>query len=471
MKAFMDDNFLLRTPAAQTLYHEYAAKMPIIDYHCHLKPEEIALDKRYRSITEVWLGGDHYKWRAMRGNGVAEALITGDASDHDKFVAWAKTMPSCIGNPLYHWTHLELKRYFDFHEPLSEKTAEAAWEQCNAKLAESSFSARGLILQSNVKAVCTTDDPIDDLKWHKMIAADESFPVAVYPTYRPDKAVNIHKPTFRGYIASLAEVTGMELKSAADVKAALINRLDYFVSVGCRISDHGLDYIPYVVDEAAAEAAFAKVMAGESITRYEEDAYKTSILLACGRAYAARDIAMQLHYACLRDNSSRMFERLGPDTGFDSIADDPCAVPMAKLLGDLDATQELPKTVLYSLNPVHNELIISTATCFNHNETGIRGKVQFGSGWWFNDQKDGMIRQMNALAHIGLLSTFVGMLTDSRSFLSYTRHEYFRRILCDMLGTWMEEGEIPADFEMVGKIVQDISFNNTNKYFRFDIEA
>ena len=470
MKAFMDADFLLRTPAAKKLYHDYAEKMPIIDYHCHLKPDEIALNKRYRSITEVWLGGDHYKWRAMRGNGVSEELITGSGSDHDKFIAWAKSLPSVIGNPLYHWTHLELQRYFDVYEPLCEANAEKVWELCNAKLAEADFTARGLILKSNVKAVCTTDDPIDDLKWHKMIAADETFPVGVYPTYRPDKAVNINKPTFPDYIAALAKVCGMEIKSVADVKAALSDRLDYFVTVGCRISDHGLDYMPYIDDEAAAETAFTKAMAGEVLTRYEEDAYKTSILLHCGRAYAARGIAMQLHFAALRDNSTRMFARLGPDTGFDAIADDPCAVGLAKVLGNLDATNELPKTVVYSLNPVHNELIISIATCFNGNEEGIRGKVQFGSGWWFNDQKDGMIRQMNALAHIGVLSTFVGMLTDSRSFLSYTRHEYFRRILCDLLGTWMEEGEIPGDFDMVGKIVQDISFNNTNKYFGFGIE-
>jgi len=469
MKPFMDKDFLLRTEAAQRLYHEYAEKMPIIDYHCHLKPEEIALDKRYRSITEVWLGGDHYKWRAMRGHGVSEELITGSASDHDKFIAWAKTLPYLIGNPLYHWTHLELQRYFDVYEPLSEKNAEEVWEKCNAKLASPSFSARGLILQSDVKAVCTTDDPIDDLKWHKMIAADETFPVGVYPTFRPDKAVNITKPTFAAYIASLGEAAGMEIKSVSDVKNALSARLDVFCEVGCRLSDHGLDYIPFVDDTAAAEAAFAKAMAGENVSRYEEDAYKTALLLHCGREYAARGMAMQLHFAALRDNSVRMFERLGPDTGYDAIADDACAVTLSKLLGTLDASDELPRTVLYSLNPAHNELLIALATCFNGNESGIRGKVQFGSGWWFNDQKDGMIRQINALAHIGVLSTFVGMLTDSRSFLSYTRHEYFRRILCNYLGTWMDEGEIPGDFDLVGKMVQDISFNNTNHYFGFDV--
>ncbi len=469
MQAFMNEDFLLRTDAAKKLYHDYAETMPIIDYHCHLKPEEIALDKKYRSITEVWLGGDHYKWRAMRGRGVSEKLITGDASDHDKFIAWARTLPYLIGNPLYHWTHLELQRYFGIYEPLSEANAEAVWEKCNALLAQDGFSARGLILRSNVKAVCTTDDPIDDLRWHKMIAADEAFPVGVYPTFRPDKAVNITKPTFKSYISALADAAGMTITTVSDVKAALSARLDVFCDAGCRISDHGLDYVPFADDAAAAEAAFAKAMAGDVLTKYESDAYQTAILLHCGREYAARGIAMQLHFAALRDNSRRMFPILGPDTGFDAISDDTCAVALSNLLGTLDLTNELPKTVLYSLNPSHNELLISLATCFNGNEDGILGKVQLGSGWWFLDQKDGMVRQLNALAHIGVLSAFVGMLTDSRSFLSYTRHEYFRRILCNYLGDWMDAGEIPADFETIGGIVKDISFNNTNRYFGFGV--
>ncbi len=464
MKAFMDKDFLLDSQAAQILYHEYASKMPIIDYHCHLITQQIADDTSYNDITEVWLGGDHYKWRAMRGNGVPEKYITGDASHYEKFERWAQTMPYCIGNPLYHWTHLELQRYFDVYEPLSGKNAKEVWEQCNKVLSQPDFTTRGIIKRSGVEVICTTDDPIDDLRYHKQIAADKSFDVKVLPSFRPDKALNINKPTFADYIKSLSEVSGVTIRSFDDLTDALNRRLDYFAEIGCCISDHAFDIVTFAnPDPIKVNSALSHALNGELVAADEECAYRTALMLFLGAQYAKRNWAMQIHIAALRDNNPRMFKLLGPDTGYDAIEDRPYARALAQLLGTLEEKGELPKTILYSLNQSDNMALIALATCFNDGNS--IGKMQLGSGWWFNDQQDGMIRQMTELGNIGLLSRFVGMLTDSRSFLSYTRHEYFRRILCNHIGAWAERGEIPFDREMLGSIVQDISYNNAKRYF------
>ena len=464
MKAFMDQDFLLSTPTARALYHDYAAKMPIIDYHCHLRPEQIAQDMRYDSITQVWLGGDHYKWRAMRGAGIEEKYITGDAGDWEKFRAWAAAMPRCIGNPLYHWTHLELQRFFGITEPLNPESAARIYKQCNEMLADPAFSARGLIARSGVEVLCTTDDPADDLASHIALAADTSFKTRVLPTYRPDKAINIHKPDFAAYIAKLSAAANMAIAGLDDLKAALTARMDFFAGLGCVISDHALDTVPDArPDDAAADAALRAALAGGQLTPSQIAVYRATVMVFLGKEYARRGWAMQLHIAAMRDINSRMFARLGPDTGYDAIEDAPIGHALAALLDEMDREDLLPKTILYSLNPVHNDLLISIATSFNQGPTV--GKVQFGSAWWFNDQMDGMKRQMTTLASIGLLSGFVGMLTDSRSFMSYPRHEYFRRILCEMIGTWAENGEVPADMALLGGIVQDISYNNAKKYF------
>ncbi|MEA4823398.1 MAG: glucuronate isomerase [Clostridiaceae bacterium] len=464
MKEFMGKDFLLSNEPAKKLFFNYAQNLPIIDYHCHLKPSELAGDKRYDSITEVWLGGDHYKWRAMRGAGVAEEYITGNADPYEKFLAWAKTMPLCVGNPLYHWTHLELRRYFGISEPLSEKTAKYIYDACNEKLRTPEFSARGLVTRSNVETVCTTDDPADDLKYHKVIAQDKSFKTRVLPTYRPDKAVNIQKPGYAEYIARLGDAAGRKIADFAALKAALSARLDAFCAVGCRISDHALDTVEFCEPcDGAADAAMKKALAGEPITDAERTVYRATLLGFLGGEYAKRNMTMQIHIAAMRDVNTRMYRSLGPDTGYDAIEDATIARPLAKLLDAMDKTGGLPKIVLYSLNPCHNEVLIALATCFN--EGPAVGKVQLGSGWWFNDQLDGMRRQMTALSSVGLLSGFVGMLTDSRSFMSYPRHEYFRRILCDMVGGWAERGEVPEDYELLGKIVSDISYYNSKNYF------
>ena len=464
MKAFMDENFLLTNKTAEKLYHEYAKDMPIFDFHCHISPKEIAENKSYKNITEVWLGGDHYKWRAMRSNGVDEKYITGDAPDKEKFMKWAETMPECIGNPLYHWTHLELKRFFGIDKLLSPETAEEIWEECNKKLQQPDLSVRGLIKGSNVKVICTTDDPVDSLEYHKAIAADKSFEVKVLPAFRPDKSFNIDKEGFADWIAKLGKVVGKEIKTFADVKDALKQRLEYFHEVGARVSDHGLD--PIVFEEATEEEATAilqKALHGEKLTETEVKKYKTQVMVFLGRQYARLGWTMQLHIGTIRNNSKRMMRLLGPDTGFDATADYIFAESLAKFLDKLDDTDELPKTILYCLNPRDNEVLASIIGCFQGGV--IPGKVQFGSGWWFNDQKDGMIRQMTALSTLGLLSRFVGMLTDSRSFLSYTRHEYFRRILCNLIGEWVEAGEAPNDVKLLGNMVQNICFNNAKNYF------
>lgn len=465
---FLNDNFLLENQTAIELYHRYAEKAPILDYHCHLNPAEIAEDKQYRNITEVWLGGDHYKWRAMRANGIDERYITGDAEDKEKFIKWAETISQCIGNPLFQWTNLELRRYFGIDEPLTPQTAEKIWDTCNELLKTKDFTARSLIRRSNVKALCTTDDPVDDLSSHIALARDKSFDVKVLPTFRPDKAINIEKAWFVDYIKKLSDVSGVQIKGIEDVKSALLKRLEFFHSVGCRISDHALD--PFVYSdvemsncEASPASAFEKAMSGQSLTKYEISLYKSEILLFLGRQYARLGWAMQIHMDVMRNNNTRMMNLLGPDTGFDAIGDWNTASDLCRFLDKLDVTDELPKTILYSLNPSKNEILETIAGCFQRGP--VRGKIQFGSAWWFNDQKDGMEKQLIALANLGLVSNFVGMLTDSRSFLSYTRHEYFRRILCNLLGKWVDNGEAPRDMSLLGKMVEDICYNNACSYF------
>ena len=462
MKAFMDKDFLLETETAQKLYHEYAAKMPILDYHCHINPQEIAEDRKFENITQVWLGADHYKWRQMRSNGVEEKYITGDASDREKFQKWAETLERAIGNPLYHWSHLELQRY----GALNGETAEEVWNLCNAKLQEDGMSARNLIRQSNVTLVCTTDDPVDSLEWHEKIAADESFEVRVLPAWRPDKAMNLEKTDYLEYLKKLEVVSGVKIDSFASLIEALRIRMDYFAEHGCSVSDHGLEYVMYApASEEEIEAIFAKRLRGEAVSRADELQFKTAYMVALGREYHKKNWVMQLHYGVKRDNNGMIFGKLGPDAGIDCINNYAPSSEMADYLNALAITDELPKTILYSLNPTDNAAIGTIIGCFQSEEA--RGKIQQGSAWWFNDNKQGMIEQMTSLANLGLLGNFIGMLTDSRSFLSYTRHEYFRRIMCNLIGGWVENGEYPADEKVLGRMVQDISYNNAVRYFGF----
>ncbi len=465
MKKFMDKDFLLSTDTAKKLY-AVAEKMPIIDYHCHISPKEIAEDKQFKNITEVWLGGDHYKWRQMRSNGIDEKYITGDASDYEKFEKWTETLQKAIGNPLYHWSHLELQRYFGFDKPLTPETCKEAWEVCNKKLNTPEMSARNIIRMSNVDTICTTDDPADTLEWHRMIKADKSFEVKVLPAWRPDKAMNLEKPTYKDYLASLEKASGMKINSFKDLCAALKNRMAFFEENGCRVSDHGLEYVMYQpASEDEIEKIFAARMADKLPTREEEIKFKTACMLFLGREYARLGWVMQLHYGALRDNNKRMFEKLGPDTGYDSINTGASAAELVGFLNALEYTDELPKTILYSLNPCDNAAIGTIMGCFQNSDA--IGKIQHGSAWWFNDNKTGMQEQMTTLANLGLLSNFVGMLTDSRSFLSYTRHEYFRRILCDLVGNWVENGEYPADFKFLEEMIRNVSYNNCKRYFGF----
>ena len=464
MKEFMNKDFLLDNETAVKLYHTFAEKMPIFDYHCHLSPKEIAEDKKYRNITELWLEGDHYKWRAIRSNGVDEMYITGAASDKDKFMKWAETMPNCIGNPLYHWTHLELRRYFGINELLSPDTAESIWERCNEMLQQTNFSAKNLIKRSNVKVVCTTDDPVDTLEYHSAIAEDKEFGVKVIPAFRPDMAVNIDNEGFIEWLRKLGKASGVNISNFEDLKKALISRLEFFHQTGCRISDHGLEPLVFRsgTEEEASEV-LQKALWGELLTQAEIELYKTQVIIFLGKQYSRLGWVMQLHMGTLRNTNKRMMEKIGPNTGFDSIGDWTFASALSSLLSSLDYSDELPKTILYHSNPRENEVLGTIIGCFQGGK--VPGKIQFGSAWWFNDQKDGMEKQMIALANLGLLSRFVGMLTDSRSFLSYIRHEYFRRLLCNILGTWVEKGEIPNDMKLLGKIVEDICYNNAANYF------
>ena len=469
MKQFMDKNFLLSSDTAQKLYFDNAADTPILDYHCHINPQEIYEDRQFENITQVWLGGDHYKWRFMRSCGVEERFITGDAPDKEKFLKWAECVGKAIGNALFHWSHLELQKYFGYHGVLNKKTAEEVWDLCNKKLADPSMSARNLIRQSNVTLVCTTDDPVDTLEWHKKIAEDDSFDVQVLPAWRPDKAMNIEKPTFVEYLSALSEASGTAIKTFADLKQALSNRMDFFASMGCSISDHGLEYVMYhPASDEEVEAVFAKRLLGSAVTREEELCYKTAFMVFVGREYAKRGWVMQLHYGCKRDNNTLRFDKLGPDTGFDCINNYAPSSEIADYLNALVKTDELPKTIIYSLNPNDNQAIGTILGCFQ-DSTAV-AKIQQGSAWWFNDHKTGMQDQMISLANLGNLSGFVGMLTDSRSFLSYTRHDYFRRILCELLGTWVENGEYPDDFDTLSEIVKGICYNNAVKYFGFNLK-
>ena len=466
MKKFMDQDFLLQTPTAVHLFHDYADKMPIVDYHCHLSPKEIAEDRRYENITRMWLEGDHYKWRMMRANGVEEKYITGDASDRDKFQKWAETLEKAPGNPLYHWSHLELQRYFGYQGILKGDTAEEVWNLSLRKIREEKISARYLILKSNVTHICTTDDPADTLKWHAKIAK-EGLPFKVLPAFRPDRAMNIEKEDYPEYIRKLGESAGTEIKDLASFEGALAERLDYFKDRGACVSDHGLEtviYEPVLYEEA--DGILKKRLAGEELTRKEERQFKTFFLLFMAGEYKKRDFVMQLHYGCRRNNNKAMFEMLGPDTGYDCIGDESPASELIGLLDAMNTAGTLPKTVLYSLNPNDNQMLDSVIGCFQDASSG--GRVQHGTAWWFNDHKKGMEDLMVSLGNLGLLGNFLGMLTDSRSFLSYARHEYFRRILCNLIGGWVEDGEYPDDEEALKKLIEDICYNNTVRYFGFE---
>ena len=464
MKTFMDENFLLANDTAIDLYHNYAKNMPIIDYHCHVSQKEIFENKQFNNITEVWLYGDHYKWRAMRSLGIDEKFITGDSTDYEKFLAYAKTVSKSIGNPLYHWTHLELQRFFGVYEILNEKTAPAIWEKVNTLLNGEGYGVRDLIKKSNVKTICTTDDPIDNLEYHIKLKNAVDFDVKVLPAFRPDKGLGIDKAGFVQWVEKLGEAWNNSIDNYEDFLTALESRARFFHSVGCRVSDHALDYVPYKeATREEVEQIFSKTLKGTTVSFEEEEKFRTYTLIFLGKLYAELGWTMELHLNAFRNNNTKMMKKLGPDTGFDSINDSKVTYPLSRLLDSLETENSLPKTILYSLNPNDNYAIGTLLGCFQGSE--VPGKIQFGSAWWFNDNKEGMIEQMKALANLGLLSTFLGMLTDSRSFLSYTRHEYFRRILCNLIGEWVENGEVPADQEMLGEIVQDICYNNANNYF------
>ena len=459
MKSFMDKDFLLSTGTAKRLYHDIAAGLPIIDFHCHLDPREIWEDRRFDNITQVWLGGDHYKWRLMRSAGVDERYITGDASDREKFGKWAETVGLAIGNPLYHWSHLELRNYFGYDGVLGGDTAEEVWRLCGEKLQSPGMSARRLISGSDVRALCTTDDPADSLEWHKKLAEDASFDVKVLPSFRPDRALGIRKPDYLDYLKRLGDID-----SYAQLVERLKERLAYFVSLGCRVSDHGMESVPYAPARGSEiEAIFDKRLMGKMPTAHEEKQFRTALLLELGREYHRLGVVMQLHFGVIRDISRRVFRSLGPDAGIDSIGDAPSIKELADFLGALDDTGELPKTILYSLSPNDNAAIVTVMGAFQTGEAV--GKLQHGSAWWFNDHKDGMTGQLRTLAADGYLAGFVGMLTDSRSFLSYARHEYFRRILCELIGSWVENGEYPDDEKTLRTIIGGICYKNAESYF------
>ena len=463
MKNFMDSDFLLQTDTAKMLYHDAAETMPIFDYHNHLNQKAILEDSQMDNLTQVWLGGDHYKWRAMRAMGVPEELITGNGSDYDKFLAWARTIENSIGNPLYHWTHLELQRYFGITAPLSEATAKQIWDSANEQMRSKEFSVRNLILRQNVKYMCTTDDPADDLEAHKALK-NENFGCTVLPTFRPEKAMAIEKPGYADYIAKLSEVSGVDIKNVDDLMKALEKRMDYFISVGCVVTDHSLEgcfYQPATVEDV--DRVMKKRLEGEELTAAECGMYKGYVMIALGKMYARKNIVMQLHIGALRNNSSRQLAAIGVDPGFDSMDDIKYASYLSTMLNEMDKENLLPKTVLYSLNPNDNEMLASMAGNFQGG--GIRGKMQFGTAWWFNDHKPGMEAQLTVLSSIGLLSPFIGMLTDSRSFLSFPRHEYFRRILCNVVGNWVENGEYPNHPDFLKEMINNISYNNAYNYF------
>ncbi|MBD7910762.1 glucuronate isomerase [Clostridium cibarium] len=465
MKEFMGEDFLLSNETANTLYNKYAKDMPIFDYHCHLIPEQIAKDIKYNNITEIWLYGDHYKWRAMRSYGVDEKYITGDSTDFEKFKAFASVMPYLIGNPIYHWSHLELRRYFGVTEVLSEKNAEEIWNKCNEVIKSAGFTAKSIIMKSNVKYIGTTDDPADSLEFHQEIAKDRDFTCEVRPAWRPDKVVKIGSEGFAEYIKVLGSTENTTIASYSELLEVLKKRLQFFVDNGCTITDHAMDRVYFrETTEEEVDAILKKALGGQTLTQDEIEKYNTLTMIKLTEMYHSHGMVLQLHIGAMRNNNSRMFKKLGPDVGFDSIDDGEVAKPLSRFLDALESEDKLPKTILYCLNPKDNEVLATMLGNFQGG--GIAGKIQFGSGWWFLDQKDGMVKQMTALSQLGLISKFVGMLTDSRSFLSYTRHEYFRRILCNYLGGLVENGEYPADMEMLGKVVQDICYNNAAVYFK-----
>ncbi len=466
MKQFLDQDFLLSTETAAKLFHNYAEKLPIIDYHCHINPRDIAIDRKFDNITQVWLGGDHYKWRLMRSHGIDEHYITGNAPDKEKFMKWADTLSKCIGSPLYHWSHLELQRYFDYQGVLNAKTAEEVWKLCNEKLAEDSMTVRNIIRKSNVTHICTTDDPVDQLEWHDKIAADPTFDIKVIPAWRPDKAMNLEKEDYLDYLATLEKAADMKIESYENLQSALRKRLEYFHRKNCRVSDHGLDFVMYVpATEAEVRDIFLKRLSGSALTETELLQFKTDFMLTMGKHYQELGWVMQLHYGCKRSNNTKAFTTLGPDTGYDCIDNHTPSGQIADFLNALDRIDRLPKTIIYSLNPTDNAIIGSIIGCFQ--DSSAISKIQHGSAWWFNDHKTGMIEQLTSLANLGFLAGFVGMLTDSRSFLSYSRHEYFRRILCNLIGNWVENGEYPQDYDILGEIVSDISYYNAYNYFNF----
>ena len=475
MKPFMDKDFILETDTARHLYHDYAASLPLADYHCHISPREIYEDRRFHNIVEVWLGGkkadgsyfgDHYKWRMMRSHGIDEEYITGDKPAYERFLKLAEALEMAIGNPMYHWCNMELQQFFGITEPLTAESAPRIWDKCNDLLQNNpDMTVRGIIRKANVAFIGTTDDPIDSLQWHEKIAADPTISTVVAPSYRPDKAINIHKEGWQSYMAQLAASAGKDsLATMTDVLDALTQRLEFFHAHGCRASDHGLDYIPfrdYTLEQA--DAVYQKALKGQALTLDEIEGYQTVILLHLGRAYHRLNIAMQLHYSCLRNNNERIYRIMGPDTGVDAIAQSTCGGEIIRLLNALDLEGKCPKTILYSLNPADNAQLGTIIGCFQ--DSSIPGKIQHGSAWWFNDTKSGMEEQMKSLANLGLLGNFVGMLTDSRSFLSYARHDYFRRILCNLIGTWVENGEYPNIDASLKKIVEGVSFYNAKRYF------
>ena len=466
MKQFITDDFLLKNEIAKKLYNDYAKNLPVIDYHCHIDAKEIAEDKRFKNITELWLGGDHYKWRYMRAAGVDEKYITGDASDKEKFIKWIEVLSSAIGNPLYHWSHMELKKYFGFEGYVKKENAEELWELCNKVIASDDFSARNIITKSNVSLLCTTDDPVDSLEYHDMIADDKSFKCFVLPAFRPDNALSIEKPKFVDYINRLSEVSGIKINSLDTLKEALFSRIEYFKEKGCVLSDHGLLDIPFnPISDSEANTLFKKRLNGIMLTGEEVEKYQTSVLLFLHAKYKEVGFVSQLHYGCKRDNNTAMFEKIGPNTGFDCISSVTSGNKLADLLNLLNSNDSLGKMIVYSLNPNDNDIIDTVISCFQTGE--VQNKIQHGSAWWFNDNKTGMEKHLNSLANNTNLSGFVGMLTDSRSFVSYTRHDYFRRILCNYLGSLVENGEFPEDYEILGDIVKKISYKNAALYFGF----
>ena len=465
MQNFITNDFLLESETAKKLYHDFAVHLPIIDYHCHLSSKAIAENTQFENITKLWIDGDHYKWRALRTLGVEEKYITGSASDQEKFLEWAKAMPFTVRNPIYHWSHLELLRYFNCNELLSDKNAINIYQETTALVKTKDFRTQNLLEKMNVELICTTEDPIENLNYHQQLKKS-SFKTKVSTSFRPDKAIMIESNTYNTYINSLEARTNSEIKSYKNLKDALINLVEYFHENGCRISDHGLTFIPFeITSEKTIETIFEKRRLGNNISEKEKNQYQTSLMIFLGKLYHRKGWVQQFHLGAMRNNNTRKFKLLGPDTGWDSIGNYPIAQNLSKFLDCLDQNNELTKTILYNLNPSDNAIMATLIG--NFNDGSEKGKVQWGSGWWFMDQLEGMTNQLNTLSNIGLISCFVGMLTDSRSFLSFPRHEYFRRLVCNLFGEDIEKGRLPNDLSWIGKIISDICYNNAKNYFDF----